>query len=293
MVRNSFELASILVVVLVVGVVVWMNWRYLIVFPALQTAQDTQKAQKAQEEGFEGTGAGAGAGEGTVNQSQVAPMVHTVLDPYMDPRVCKLFMKIRESIIVNNSTSGSAADAESIEKTDKQLALEIPGGPPPCAFPAMPADSADDSVWLAYVNSLPRDILARILFTAEYIQRTLKQKEQQIKGVTATEGFQPLCAPSVADTRRAERKARGAVETADACVNPEELTREQIQNQTQLILQEIQSTSKKTYEAARTSTPFTPTRLSPLLDESEQIIQKLEQVKQQAESNTLPLPKVG
>lgn len=281
MVRNTIEFTSILAVILIVGVVVWMNWRYLVVFPRLAAAA----AEAEKREGF--------ADSGDSKEVSVAPMVHTVLDPYMNPKLCPLFMKVRQSIILTNSTTGTAADPEAIEKTDKQLALEIPGGPAPCPLPVMPADSADNTVWLTYVNSLPKDILARILFTAEYLQRSLKQKEKEIKDVTSTEGFQPLCAPSVADTRRAERNARNKAAEADSCVNPEELTPAQIRNQVQLLLQEIQSTSAKAYQSAGSTTPLTPKSLVPLLDESEQIIQKLEKVKQQAESNTLPLPKVG
>lgn len=271
---------------LLVGVILWMNWRYQIVFP-------DKLGQLSPLEGFEGdVPVGSSAG----------PMVRTVLQPYMDPRLCTIFTKMRTTLILANSTTASPTDPEAIEKTDAQLAMEIPGGPAACVLQKLPPDSADDTILLEYVNALPRDLLARIVFTAQYMNRNLQQKEKDIAAATSgkqasTEGFQPLCAPSVADTRRAELKKRdaGASPNKDSakCVNPEELTPEQLRNQIQIVLQEIQSTSNAAYAKASTTTPLTPTLLAPLLEDSERILQKLDGVKQQAENNTLVLPKVG
>lgn len=221
---------------------------------------------------------------------QVATMVKTILGPYMDPRVCSIFLELRLKIIPTNSKTGSPTDSEAIEKTDKQLQLEIPGGPAPCPFPKLPADSADPKVWLEYVNALPRDILARILFTAEYCLRTLQQKQAEISSATAgsTQGFQPLCPPSLADTRRAEKAASSKTLTAATCVNPEELTPEQIGNQIQILLQDIQGKSTQAYKK-----PLNPKSLPAILNECEAIKQKLDGVKNQAQSGTLPYPQVA
>lgn len=288
--REQFSFLIGLVVLLLVGVVVWMNWRYQIVFP------------REQNEGFEAGSTADPAQTAMTRGSTAAPMVRTVLTPYMDPRFCTLFTKMRTSIVAANSSTGSPTDPEAVEKTTTQLALEIPGGPAPCPLSPLPPDSAEDKVWLEYVNALPRDLFARILFTAQYMNRTLHEKEKEIGGATAgnqasTEGFQPLCSPSVADTRRAELQRRGlataSAAEAASCVNPEELTPEQLRNQIQLILQEIQSTSAAAFTKAGSTSPLTPSLLAPLLDDSERILQKLDGIKQQAESNTLPLPKAG
>ena len=138
----------------------------------------------------------------------------------------------------------SLTQSEAEKKVDAELALQIPGGPLSCPLLKYPKPTATDLEWLDFLQKLPSDFGARVVLMALYTRNTLQKAladiieiKNEASKITTQEPFISLCPPSVADTRRAERKTK---ETA-GCTLPEDASPQQIKSAVEETLKKLSS----------------------------------------------------
>lgn len=177
--------------------------------------------------------------------SNVGIRIRAVLDPMVQAQgetLCSLYDTIRKNMIQNEKTGQNISDEEAKVRVEKALALQIPGGPLPCPLLRYPQGNVTDIEWLNWLQRVPPDFGARVVFMAVYAQDMLGSTEQKLKdalggkGTPPTqEGFAPICPPDIAMTRRAER----ARKSEQACDLPEDVGPERIQEQIDVLLKTI------------------------------------------------------
>jgi hypothetical protein len=143
--------------------------------------------------------------------------------------------------MVQNYTAGPNAlsKTEANAKTEADLAIKIPGGALPCPLLRYPKAGSTDLDWLAFLQGIPSDFGARVVFMAIYAKDYLSSIEQTLKDalsgkgvvpqVDETEGF-TVCTPDLADTRRAEKANKAKAQDAASCELPEDMKPEDLQN---------------------------------------------------------------
>lgn len=216
------------------------------------------------KEGFED-------GKESAPASQIPLQIQTILDPMAKhgPELCALFDKVRANMAKNEAAGQNLPAEEISRRVEKALAVAIPGGALPCS-PALlqyPKPGSTDLEWLDFLQKVPVDFGARVVLMALYARNTLvktqinlegqlarlKNKDIKLKiskalGIApeplteeekqqdeASEGFAPLCPPTVADTRRAEKAAKAQ----QACTLPEDLSPKEIQESVTSLLKQL------------------------------------------------------
>ncbi len=229
-----------------------------------------------------------------VQSSQLPTQIRTILDRMVVPELCPLFQKVRANIKKNEAAGQTLSDSELNARVEKTLALSIPGGALPCPLLTYPRAGATDLEWLDFLQKVPSDFGARVVFMALYARNTLvktqitldgnlkqmKQADIDSQVTKALESFAPLCPPDVADTRRAERANRAT----QGCALPEELTPQQIQDAVTDLLKKLVAT-KDSMLKAKGVDPAIDVR--PLIEQANKAADALEIRKTQAESGTL------
>ena len=187
--------------------------------------------------------------------------IRAVLDPMIVPEICPLYTTIRTNMKKNEMAGENGATAQEAEKrVEASLAIKIPGGALPCPLVKYPRAGATDLDWLDFIQKVPTDFGARVVFMAIYAKEFLADKEKILKDTLSgdvtvpmpEEGF-VVCTPDLADTRRAERSKK----SAESCTLPEDLTPEQISEAITLVLKQL--VSKK-------NTLLKEKKIDPLID---------------------------
>jgi hypothetical protein len=187
--------------------------------------------------------------------------IRAVLDPMIVPEICPLYTTIRTNMKKNEMAGENGATAQEAEKrVEASLAIKIPGGALPCPLIKYPRAGATDLDWLDFIQKVPTDFGARVVFMAIYAKEFLEDKEKILKDTlsgdvtvpVAEEGF-VVCTPDLADTRRAERSKK----SAESCTLPEDLTPEQIHEAIAVILKQLVS---------RKNTALKEKKIDPLMD---------------------------
>jgi hypothetical protein len=237
---------------------------------------------KIQKEGFTDT-------PKTVEQNPIAIRIRAVLDPMIEPHgdaLCSLFDTIRKNMMKNEKAGQNISDDEARARVEKALALKIPGGPLPCPLLRYPQGNVSDIEWLNWLQRVPPDFGARIVFMATYAKEMLGSTSQKMKDALSgktpptEEEFSPICPPDVATTRRAER----ARKSEQACVLPENVSPERIQEQIQQLLETIIATKGKALKAKGINPGI---NIGPILQEAKQSQDYLEKQAKDAESGNL------
>ena len=193
------------------------------------------------KEGFADVKAG-GEVKGQVKaKSAIENQVRLVMDGLAVPEICPLYTTIRTNM-VQNYTAGPREKALSIadanKKVEANLALKIPGGALPCPLFTYPKAGSTDLDWLAFVQGIPSDFGARVVFMAIYAKDYLGSTEQTLKDALSGKGKVPnvdpaeaftVCTPDVADTRRAEKANKAKAQAAATCELPEEMKPEDLE----------------------------------------------------------------
>jgi len=198
------------------------------------------------KEGFASAEAKAEAkakGEGEVKAtSAIENQVRLVMDGLAVPEICPLYTTIRKNAVQNYTAGPNALSiADANKKVEANLAIKIPGGALPCPLFTYPKAGSTDLDWLAFVQGIPSDFGARVVFMAIYAKDYLGTTEQSLKDALSGKGTVPkvdpaegftVCTPDVADTRRAEKankvKAQAAAQAAQ-CELPEDMKPEDVQ----------------------------------------------------------------
>lgn len=171
--------------------------------------------------------------------------IRAVLDPMIVPEICPLYTTIRTNMKKNEMAGENPATAQEAEKrVEASLAIKIPGGALPCPLITYPRAGASELDWLDFIQKVPTDFGARVVFMAIYAKEFLADKEKILKDTLSgdvtvpmpEEGF-VVCTPDLADTRRAERSKK----TAESCTLPEDLTPQQIHEAIAVILKQLVS----------------------------------------------------
>lgn len=229
--------------------------------------------------------------EGFVVQeiSTVGKRIHAVLDPMIEPHgdtLCSLFDTIRKNMMKNEKAGQNISDDEARVRVEKALALKIPGGPLPCPLLRYPQGVVSDVEWLNWLQRVPPDFGARIVFMAAYAKEMLGSTAKNMKdalsgkGTPIQEEFAPICTPDIATTRRAER----ARKSEQACDLPEDVGPERIQEQIEQLLETIVATKNKALKAKGIDSGI---NIGPLLQEAKSAQVYLDKQAKDAESGNL------
>lgn len=157
--------------------------------------------------------------------SDIPLQVKAVLDPMLpkgSEDLCQIFDVIRTNMSNNEKTNPNLSPEEISIRVEKSLALSIPGGALPCPLLTYPSNSASDLEWLDFVQKIPTDFGARIIFMTIYAHKSLKEtKESLSSSLSSMESFSDICPPDIARSRRNDAKASN-------CVLPEDMKSEDI-----------------------------------------------------------------
>jgi len=176
--------------------------------------------------------------------SDIERQVRKVLDDLTVEEICPLYGTIRKNMKKNEMSGPSpATSAEADRKVEANLALKIPGGALPCPLLNYPRPGATDLDWLDFVQKIPVDYGARIVFMAIFAKEYLASTETLIKDaldgkgkIPEAEGF-VVCSPDVIDSRKAEKLKKGT----EACDMPEDLSPAQIKEAVTVVLMKLVS----------------------------------------------------
>ncbi len=203
---------------------------------------NTMNQQLPGKEGFQNPSSNT-----TETPTRVETSIRSVLDTMNNKELCSVFQDLRDNMFKNEKAGKSISDEEAASRVEKQLALSIPGGALPCPLLTYPKKGSSDLDWLDFLQKLPSDFGARVVFMAVFAMTTLQKQEQKLKAVLAgekvpqedgqAEGFATICPPDVANTRRAEKQAKDL----QNCVLPEDIDPKTIEVSVQELLKNIVS----------------------------------------------------
>ena len=195
--------------------------------------------------------------------------------------LCSLYTILRQTGM-KNAKAGPGdppSDAEAARQVEAEFALKIPGGALPCPLLTYPKDGATDLDWLAFLQTIPADFGARIVFMALYARDTLKEQLTTIKH-SLGEGFQAICTPDVAASRRSAAQAKEAA----GCTLPEDLSPAQINQAATDLLKSLVATKT----SALTAKLISPTLdIAPIVKEAMSYAAQLKTYSDKAQSGTL------
>jgi len=174
--------------------------------------------------------------------SSIEIQIRKVLDKMDSADLCPLYQTIRSNMAKNEKTGKDITDQEVNSRVEASLALKIPGGALPCPLLRYPKKGSTDLDWLDFLQKVPSDFGARVVLMAIYAEGFLADKEQILKDALSGKGTVPVsdgftvCSPDLATSRRAEKTKKES-----ACVLPENLTPEQIQEEVTSLLKTLVS----------------------------------------------------
>jgi hypothetical protein len=195
------------------------------------------------------------------SKSDVERLVRKVLDDLTVEEICPLYDTIRKNMKKNEMSGPTPATAaEADRKVEANLAVKIPGGALPCPLLTYPREGATDLDWLDFVQKIPVDYGARIVFMAIFAKEYLGSTETLMKDALAGKGKIPeaegfaVCSPDVIDSRKADKLKNAK---AQACEMPEDLNPEQIKEAVTLVLKQL---------VAEKTTVLTKKKIDPQID---------------------------
>ena len=249
-----------------VGLVFSMNFMNAAIQDTKEPFEDTQQQQQ--------------------QDSPFAPKIKAILDAMATPyanELCDVFKTIRDTMKKNIQAESKMSDAEAINKVDADLNTKIPGGALSCPLLKYPRAGATDLDWLHWLQNVPKDFGARVVLMADYANTFLLESKKGLEDAlnAPREGFQEICTPDVAETRRME-KAKAS--KTSSCILPEEADKKTIAEEIDLLLQQLVATKTSILKAKS----INPTQdIGPWVASAKQSAAWLQQKKQQAESGTL------
>jgi len=245
-------------------------------------------------QGSAGAGAGAGA-EGFENkESQIELRSRTVIDKFITPAngLCPLYTTIRTNMRKNEKAEG-ISDTEANKRVEAALAIKIPGGALPCPLITYPKPGSTDVEWLGFLQEIPTDFGARIVFMTLYAKDSLATTESTLRAALSGNGVPPgtdegftVCSPTVADTRRAEAAVAAATREEADCQLPDEMTPAEIQDTVTELLKKLVA-SRNTILRDRKIDPLLD--LQPIIKEAKASADYITQKANEAQSGTLAM----
>ncbi len=235
--------------------------------------------------------------EGFTSETPKNPLsvqIKAVLDPMVAGAedLCSVFNTVKSNMIKNEKTDSSISDQEAERRVINALTLKIPGGPLPCPLLQYPKDSSTDIEWLTWLQTIPSNFGARVVFMTIYTKDSLQNVTQELrdalqgKGNAATAVTEPfaVCPPDVAATRRAEKAKQGQDQAQNTCTLPEDAKPEDIQEQITSLLKKLVANKNQILKENNIDPNIS---LKPLLQEAKANQQYLEKQGKAAEAGTL------
>jgi hypothetical protein len=223
----------------------------------------------------------------TAKPSRVETSIRSVLDTMNKPEVCSVFEQLRETMLKNEKAGTSISEEEAQSRVEKQLALAIPGGALPCPLLVYPKKGSSDLEWLDFLQKVPSDFGARVVFMAVYAMTTLGKQESKLKAVLAgekvpdgAEGFATICPPDIANSRRAEKKAKDL----QNCMLPEDIDPKTIEMSVQELLKNLVSMKIKLLKQVNMDPEMD---IQPMIQKAKESAAFLKQKQAEAEEGTL------
>ncbi len=216
-------------------------------------------------------------------QSDIQVQIRKVLDDLTVEEICPLYVTIRKNMKKSEMAgpTGAKTDAEGDKRVEDALRIKISGGALPCPLLTYPIAGATDLQWLDFLQKIPVDYGARIVFMAIYAKKFLGSTEVLMKDALSGKGKVPpaegsleakkaemlekleeegagvegfiICSPDVADTRRAEKLKK----VEEACELPENLSPAEIKGAVTLLLKQL---------VAEKTTRLTQKRVNPQIN---------------------------
>ena len=180
------------------------------------------------------------------SKSDVERQVRKVLDDLTVEEICPLYDTIRKNMKKNEMSGPTPATAaEADRKVEANLSVKIPGGALPCPLLQYPREGASDLDWLDFVQKIPVDYGARIVFMAIFAKEYLGSTETLMKDALGGKGKIPpaepegfvVCSPDVIDSRKADKLKNAKAQ--QSCEMPEDLNPEQIKEAVTLVLKQL------------------------------------------------------
>jgi len=253
---------------------------------------------RASTDGFVDAGVASGA---AAPLPTLPPKIRAVLEPMTasGDDLCALYDILRQTGI-KNAKAGPGdppSDAEAARKVEADFALKIPGGALPCPLLTYPKEGATDLDWLAFVQTIPKDFGARIVFMALYARDTLKEQLTTIKSSLgegfrslnvayigiADEGFQAICTPEAAASRKANALTA-------SCTLPEDLSPQQIDQAATDLLKSLVVGKMNALNAKKISPSL---NIAPIVKEALGYAAQLKDYSDKAQSGTLDPSKIN
>ncbi len=186
-------------------------------------------------------------------KNPLAVQIKAVLDPMVAGAedLCSVFNTVKSNMIKNEKAGNSISDQEAERRVINALTLKIPGGPLSCPLLQYPKESSTDLEWLTWLQSIPSDFGARVVFMTTYAKESLQNAAQGLRNAlsgkanAATAMTEPfaVCPPDVAATRRAEKAKQEQAQTS--CTLPEDAKPEDIQEQVTMLLKKLVSSKNQ------------------------------------------------
>jgi hypothetical protein len=152
--------------VTVIGLILYLNLRPPLATNTEPFADKTQAEAQAQAQS---------------KASAIQLQIRNVLEPMTAPELCPLFEKLRDNMVKNEKAGQPISDAEATKRTETALALKIPGGALPCPLLQYPSETATDLEWLTWLQGVPTDFGARVVFMAIFLRKKLAATERRLK----------------------------------------------------------------------------------------------------------------
>lgn len=221
----------------------------------------------------------------TINTPSIQTKIKAILEPLKgSDDLCVLYESIRRIAIQNEKADSNVSDSEAAQRVEKTLSVNIPGGALPCPLLVYPQSSSSDLVWLDWLQKIPDDFGARVVFMTLYARDYLLKQEQDVRDTLSgtkapiQESF-AICPPEIAKNLRNKN-------LESSCKLPESLSEKEIQNEIQKRLQTIVATKSKLLSAKNINPSID---LNPILQQAMKSKNYLESVKNNIESGTLPI----
>ena len=168
-------------------------------------------------------------------------------------QLCSIFSIVRKQMARSQRTYNTNLDESEINKrVEDELSNQIPGGALPCPLLIYPIPDSTDLEWLAFLQDIPMDFGARVIFMAQFADVKLTEIAGKLKDALSSSTPLPdltkidtftgeICPPDIAVKKRSD--------TLEAsCILPEDMTPEQIQEAVRLVLEQLNSKKRSIIE---------------------------------------------
>lgn len=156
-------------------------------------------------------------------------------------KLCDFFVNLRGGMEQNEvKTYPSLAPSEISKRVDAALKVAIPGGPLPCPLLQYPAAGSTDVEWVTWLQDIPVDFGARVVFMIVYADEKITPTEKTLReAAVEIQGFVDICTPDITAMKEKSGKA-------NSCVMPKDITPAQLTTTADTIISQLKASAAVT-----------------------------------------------